>query len=68
MNPLLVSLIKRMPVVGDMISAFDGKKDNKEPAPNRARGPPGRPSNTRYPRKYNPVSGSMEVFIPCKNE
>lgn len=54
MFPLLLSLGRRLPVVGDIIAAFDGKSDSKK-GDNRERPRPVRRDGGRPPQKrYDP--------------
>ena len=74
MNPLLLSLVKKMPVIGDMFSAFEkkpmsnnGRGQQRDRPP--ARGPPtrGNPGpGSRYPKRqqqqYNQDQGQQPLF------
>lgn len=47
MNPLVVALLRRMPVIGDMITAFEGRGNKGQP--NRGKAKLGRSQ-----KRYNP--------------
>eukprot|EP01035_Chromulina_nebulosa_P021032 gene21032-27258_t len=51
MNPLVLALIKKMPVIGDMISAFEGKENKKQ-------------SNDRYKPKARGAPRNQKRYSP----